>query len=155
MDRRSGMDQLDMAARSCRQRLKIGTINGDDVVAVAREQDNGSVNDVGYASSAEQSPCSSTERLIKCDDLDAPERLGQTSLTRAAAPHLPKNSGMGDRNFTAYLRSLQPDPHLTFVAFQRHECSAVEHKGHADLVVRVVGRRWPRTTRAFSRSARR
>jgi branched-subunit amino acid aminotransferase/4-amino-4-deoxychorismate lyase len=57
--------------------------------------------------------------------------------------------------FTAYLRSLQPDPHLTFVAFQRHECSAVEHKGHADLVVRVAGRRWPRTTRAFSRSARR
>ena len=88
MNRRSGMDQLDVAARSCRQRLDVRTIDGDDLVAIAREQDNGSVNDVGHASDAEQASHSSTEWLIECDDLDAPERLGQASLTRPAGATL-------------------------------------------------------------------
>lgn len=135
------MDQLDMATRSCRQRFDVGTIDGQDLVTVAREQDDGGVDDVGHASCAEQSTHSSSEWLIKCDDLDTPERLGQASLTRAAAPHLPENSGMSDRNFTTGLGSLQSDPHLTFIALQRHEGSAVEHERHADLVVRVAGRR--------------
>ena len=142
-----------MAARSCRQRLNVETINGDDLVAVAREQDNGSgVTDVGHASETEQSPHSPTERLIKCKDLDAPERLGQASLTRAAAPHLPENSGTCDRNVTAYLRGLQLDPHLTFVALQRHECPlsstrvrptssfvSLADVGHAQLAGFAVG----------------
>jgi hypothetical protein len=66
------MDQLDMAARSCCQRLDVGTIDGHDLVAVAREQDDGSVDDVGHAGCAEELPRSSTERLVKCDDLVAP-----------------------------------------------------------------------------------
>ena len=132
------MDQLDMAARGCRQRLDVCPIEGHDLVAVACEQHDGSVDDVGHASCAEQSPHSSTERLIKCNDLDATERLSQAGLTRAAAPHLPENPGMGDWNFTAGLRILQSDPHLAFVALQRHEGSTVEHEGHADLAVRVA-----------------
>jgi hypothetical protein len=53
-----------MAARSCRQRLDIGTIDGHDLVPVAGEQCDDRVDDVGHSRRAEQSPRSSTERLI-------------------------------------------------------------------------------------------
>ena len=71
-----------MAARSRRQRLDVGTIDGHDFVPVAGEQDEGRVDDVGHSCRAEQSPGSSTEGFIKCDDVDAAQCLGQASRSR-------------------------------------------------------------------------
>ena len=148
------MNQLDVASGCCRELFEILTVDSHDLVPVGCEQYDAGIDDVSEPSGAEELPGGPTKWLIEGADIDSGERLRQAGLTRAAAPHLSKHPGVGQREVSLELSGLQPDPHLAFIAFQRDEGAAVEDEAHADLGLRVPCRRLPRTTVAFCRSAR-
>jgi hypothetical protein len=131
------MDQLDVASGRCRQPFEILTVDRHNLVAVGRQQHDSGINDICEARGTEESSCSPAERLIEGADIDAIERLRQTGLTGAAAPHLPKHPGVGQWEVSVELGGLQADPHLAFIALQRHKRAAVENEAHADFARRV------------------
>lgn len=152
--RRSGMDQLDVASGCCGKLFKILMVDCHDLVPVGCEQHDAGIDDVGEPDGAEELPSFPTKWLIERADIDSAERLRQAGLTRAAAPHLSKHPGVGQREVSLELSGLQADPHRAFIALERDQGAAVENEGHADFALRVACRRPPRTTVASRRSAR-
>ena len=132
------MDQLDVASGCCRELFKILTVDRHDLVPVGCEQHDASIDDVSEPGGAEELPSRPTKWLIERADIDSAERLGQTDLTRAAAPHLSKHPGVGQREVSVELSSLQTDPHLAFIALQRDQGAAVENEAHADFALRAA-----------------
>lgn len=110
------MDQFDVASGRFRQPPKIVTVDRHDLVPVGREQHDTSIADVCKPGGAEELPNLPTERLIECADIDPAERLRQTGLTWAAAPHLSEDPGVGHREVSLELSGFQTDPHRAFVA---------------------------------------
>jgi hypothetical protein len=132
------MDQLDVASGRCRELFKILTVDRHDLVPVGCEQDDTSIYDVSEPGGAEELPSGATKWLIERADLDSAERLRQTRLTWAAAPHLSEDPGVGQREVSLELSGLQTDPHLAFIALQRDQGAAVENEAHADFALRVA-----------------
>lgn len=151
----SGVDQLDVASGRFRQPREVVTVDRHDVVPIDGEHHHTGIDDIRQPGSTEELPSSPTERLVERAHLDPGERLGQASLTWAAAPDPSEHPGVGHREISLELRRLQADPHRTFVTLQRDQGAAVENEGHAIFAVRVAGRPRPRTTVASRRSARR
>lgn len=133
------MDQLDVASGCFGQPFKIFLVDRHDLVPVGRNDHDPSINDVGKSSGAQELACRPSQWLIERSDIDAAERLSQSGLTRAAAPHLSEDPGVGQREVSLELRGLQTDPHRTFVALQRHQGAAVEDEAHAVFALCVAG----------------
>lgn len=148
------MDQFDVASRRTRELFEILTVDRHDLVAVGCEQHDGGIDNVSEPRGAEEQPSRPANSLVERADVDSTERLRQTGLARAAAPHLSKHSGVGQREVSVELGGLQADPHRAFIALKRNEGAGVENEAHADFALPVVCRRRPRTTVASCRSAR-
>lgn len=131
------MDQLDVASGRFSQECEIVNVDRHNLIAVSREQHDTSIDDVCKPGSAKEPPRSPTKRLIERADIDSAERLRQTSLTWAAAPHLSEHPGVGHREVSIKLGGLQTDPHRAFVALQRDQGAAVENEAHAVFALRV------------------
>lgn len=149
------MDQLDVASRCFCERFEILKVDGHDLVPVTCEQHHAGVDDISQPGSGEELASGPTEWLIERADIDAPDRLRQSGLARAAAPHLPEDSGVGEREIPLEVCGLQTDPHVALVALERDQGTAIQDEAHADFALRVACRRRPRTTVALCRSARR
>ncbi len=115
------MDQLDVASRRLRQRFKIFTVDRDDLVSVHCEQHDTGIDDVCKPGGTEELSSRPTERLIEGADIDSAERLRQTRLTCAPAPHLCEDPGVGQWDVSVDLSGLETDPHRAFVALQRDQ----------------------------------
>lgn len=148
------MDELDVVSGRLRQPFKIFTVDRHDLVPVGREQHDTSIDDVRKPRGAKELPSGPTKWLIERTDIDSAERLRQTRLTCAVAPHLSEDPGVGQWEISLELSGLQTDPHRSFVPLQRDQGTGVENETHAVFTLR--GARWrPRTTAASRRSARR
>lgn len=129
------MDQLDVASGRSREPFEILMVGRHDLVAVGCEQYDAGIDDIGQPRGTEEQPSGPTESLVDRADIDTTERLRQAGLAGAAAPHLPKHSGVGPREVPVELRRLQADPHLALVALQRDQCAGVENEAHADFAL--------------------
>lgn len=147
------MDQLHVATQGRKKSVEVIKIDGDDLVAVRREQRDGGIDDIREAGGSEEPARSSPERLVKWADVDAVKRLRKSRLARATPPGLAEDTRVGQRHIAGQMRRLQSDPHRSFVAFKSDESASIEHKAHADFARPVAGR-FARTTTAPSRSAR-
>jgi hypothetical protein len=94
-----------MATGGRRELLKILKVDGHDLVPIRCEQDDSSVDDVGQSGGGEKLSSGSAQSFVECANIDASECLGQTGLSRTAAPHLPENSCVGERFISIELRS--------------------------------------------------
>lgn len=115
------MDQLDVASGRLCQPFKIFTVDRDDLVPVHCEQHDTGIDDVCKPGGAKEPSSRPTKRLIERADIDSAERLRQTRLTCAPAPHLCEDAGVGQWEVSVELSSLQTDPHRAFVALQRDQ----------------------------------
>lgn len=147
------MDQLNVAAKRGYELSEITTINGHDLVTVDCQQCHGSVDDVSEAGRSEKLTRGASEVLVKGADVDPVKRLSEPCLTRPTPPDLAKDTGVGEGEIADRLGRLESNPHRSFIAFEGHERSTVEHETHADSARRVGGR-FVRTTTAPSRSTR-
>lgn len=102
------------------------------------EQHDTSIDHVSEPGGAEEPPDGPTKWLIESADIDSAECLRQTGLTRAAAPHLSEDPGVGQREVSLELRGLQTDPHPAFIALQRGQGAAIENEAHVDFALRVA-----------------
>lgn len=127
-----------MASGCCRELFKILTVDRHDLVPVGCEQHDASIDDVSEPGGAEEPSSFPAKWLIQRADIDSAQCLRQTGLTRAAAPHLSKHPGVGQREVSRELSGLQADPHLAFIALQRDQSAAVENEAHADFALRVA-----------------
>ncbi|MDQ1445165.1 MAG: hypothetical protein QOI20_1629 [Acidimicrobiaceae bacterium] len=151
------MDQFDVASGRSRKPFEILAVDRHDLVAVGCEQHDAGIDDISQPRGTEEQPSRPAKWLIERADVDSTESLRQPGLTRAAAPHLSKDSGVGQREVSIDLGGLQADPHLAFIALQRDQRAAVEDEAHADFALPALPaacRRRPRTTVASCRSAR-
>ncbi|MDQ1437418.1 MAG: hypothetical protein QOK43_1047 [Acidimicrobiaceae bacterium] len=148
------MDQFDVASGRSRKPFEILAVDRHDLVAVGCEQHDAGIDDISQPRGTEEQPSRPAKWLIERADVDSTESLRQPGLTRAAAPHLSKDPGVGQREVSIDLGGLQADPHLAFIALQRDQRAAVEDEAHADFVLPAACRRRPRTTVASCRSAR-
>lgn len=148
------MKQLDVPAERGREALDVVMVGGDDLVPVVGEQYHRSIDHVGGSCSAEQPPGGPSQRIVEWANVNARQRLGESSLTRSPTPHLSDHASVGDGRVTVDHRRFQADPHSALVALQGDKRAAVKNDRHADFAVRPDGPLRPRTTVAPSRSAR-
>lgn len=132
------MNELHVCAQSRCELLDIDPINRDDLVAVVSEQHYCGVDHIGQSGLSEEHACRPSERLVKGANVDSRKCLGESALSRPTTPDLSENPGVSHGWLSGKLRCLEPNPHLSLIAFEGNQRSAVEDQTHADFALRLA-----------------